>query len=225
VPSAGPFHKSTSTRECWWIPSNGKYRRIPVASRAGWGLGKGTCNVSSRNSGNAASGDQQSRGLSDDAGSEILVSKKGETTRRVSVTTLFGSGDETANIVLTGGEEVRVPEAGRVYVVGNVKRPCNFLLKQGEVASVLKAMSYAEGLMSYTSAKAYIYRREANGNKNEIEIPLRNIMTRKASDVPLMADDILYIPENDNRKLLVTTLGKVLLIGGGAIATALVVYH
>ena len=41
------------------------------------------------------------------------------------------SSDPTLNIELEGGEEVRVPEAGRVYVVGNVKKPGAYLIKDG----------------------------------------------------------------------------------------------
>ena len=122
-------------------------------------------------------------GLTETAGQEILVTRKGEVTRRISVNALFGGGDETLNMVLSGGEEVRIPEAGRVFVVGNVKKPCNYLITQGNESTVLKAMSYSEGLQTYSSKTAYIYRREGSGGKNEIEIPLRDIMARKAPDV------------------------------------------
>jgi polysaccharide biosynthesis/export protein len=164
-------------------------------------------------------------GLTENAGPDVLVSKKGQLTRHVSVKALFGGGDEGVNLILTGGEEIRLPEAGRVFVVGNVKKPCNYLIADGSESSVLKAMSYAEGLMTYSSKSAYIYRREANGSRNEVEIPLHNILARKTGDVPLLAGDILYVPENGSRKAVMSTLGKVLLIGGGAVVTALVLYH
>jgi len=163
-------------------------------------------------------------GLSENAASEVLVSKTGSVTRRVSIRTLFG-GDEAENLILTGGEQVRVPEAGRVFVVGNVKKPCNYVITDGNESSVMKAMSFSEGLMTYSTKTAYIYRREVNGNTNEMEIPLRDILSRKAPDVPLLADDVLYVPENSKQKTLFSALSKILLIGGGALVTALVIYR
>ena len=175
----------------------------------------------------------RAEGLTDTAGSEILVTKseigadgnkKTGMTRRITVKALFESGDENANLVLTGGEEVRVPEAGRVFVVGNVKKPCQFPIKQGE-ASVLQALAYSEGLLRYSTKQAYIYRREGNGQKNEIPIELQKIMRRQVPDVQLLPDDILYVPENEKKRMSMTALASILTVGGGAAAYALVVYH
>ena len=47
------------------------------------------------------------------------------------------TADPAANIKLTGGEEVRVPEAGRIFVVGNVKKPGAFAVRDGAETSVL----------------------------------------------------------------------------------------
>jgi polysaccharide export outer membrane protein len=164
-------------------------------------------------------------GLTENAGPYVLVTKKGEGARRISVKELFTNGDAAEDIILKGGEEVRIPEAGRVFVVGNVRKPCNYLITDGSESSVMKAMSYSEGVMTYSTKSAYIYRREASGSHNEIEIPLRDIMARKAADVPLLADDILYVPEDSTKRSLISILGKVLLVGGGAALTALVLYH
>lgn len=165
----------------------------------------------------------KAEGLSDVAGSEILVTKKGEPTRRVTVKALFEAKDESANVVLTGGEEVRIPEAGRVFVIGNVKKPCQYPLKQGE-STVMQALAYSEGLLRYSTKQAFIYRREANGSKNEIPIELQKIMKREAPDVALLADDILYVPENEKKRMSMTALATLAAVGGGA-AVALVYTH
>ena len=117
-----------------------------------------------------------------------------------------------------------MPEAGRVFVVGNVKKPCQFPIKQGE-ASVLQALAYSEGLLRYSTKQAYIYRREGNGQKNEIPIELQKIMRRQVPDVQLLPDDILYVPENEKKRMSMTALASILTVGGGAAAYALVVYH
>ena len=169
-------------------------------------------------------------GLPPVAGSEILVSKTQSTPggqptslmQRVSVKALIDGSDPEANLRLSGGEEVRVPEAGKVFVVGNVKKPGAFPVEDGAETSVLKMLALAEGLAPFAGKQAYIYRREASGSKNEIPIELSKIMARKAPDAPLLANDVLYIPDNRNGRLGLAILEKVLLFGGTAGATALV---
>jgi polysaccharide export outer membrane protein len=169
-------------------------------------------------------------GLTPVAGSEILISKTqpgsgGEPTsliQRVSVKGLIDAADPEANLRLTGGEEVRVPEAGKVFVVGNVKKPGAFAVEDGAETSVLKMLALAEGLAPYSGKQAFIYRREATGSKNEIVIELGKIMERKAPDATLLANDILYVPDNRSRKLGLAVLERVLAFGSTAGATALI---
>ncbi len=169
-------------------------------------------------------------GLSPEAGSEILVSRPAadpagaaaSLVQRIPVHGLIDAADPALNISLTGGEEIRVPEAGRIFVVGNVKKPGAYPIQDGRDSSVLKMLAVAEGLEPFAMKEAYVYRREASGSKNEIPIPLKQIMERKAPDMPLLANDILYIPDNARRRLKMSVLEKVLLFGGTAGATALI---
>jgi polysaccharide export outer membrane protein len=168
-------------------------------------------------------------GLTPETGSEILITKSQQGTdsavvpliRRVRVKALIDSSDPDANLKLTGGEEIRVPEAGKVFVVGNVKKPGAFAVLDGTESSVLKMLALAEGLSPFAGREAYIYRREASGSKNEVAIELRKIMDRKAPDAPLLPNDVLYIPDNRNRRLGMATLERILLFGSTAGATAL----
>src|SRR5579883_3435521 len=84
-------------------------------------------------------------------------------------------------------------------------------------------LALAEGLAPYADKQAFIYRRDGTG-KAEIAIPLDQIMKRKAKDVVLSANDILYIPDNKGRRLGTAALEKILLCGSTAGATALI-YH
>ncbi len=169
-------------------------------------------------------------GLTPDAGPEILVTKSqpgadgqpAQLIQRVSVKSLIDLADREANLKLTGGEEVRVPGAGRVFVVGNVKRPGAYMVQEGAETSVLKVLALAEGLTQFSGKQAYIYRREASGSKNEIPIELNRIMERKAPDAPLLADDVLYIPDNHGKRLGLAALEKLLMFGSTAGATALI---
>jgi len=163
-------------------------------------------------------------GLTDNAGSEVLVSgqptvesdKSVKLIQRIPVHSLLAGENPALNLHLEGGEEIRVPEAGRVFVVGNVKKPGAFYITDGAESSVMKALALSEGLNSYSSHKAYIYRQEAgSGGRNEIPVELKKIMDRKMPDVALMSNDILYVPDaaglRASMKVLETSLG----IGAG----------
>ncbi len=169
-------------------------------------------------------------GLGPDAGPEVLISKTqpgpdGAPTslvQRVLVKALIDVADPEVNIKLTGGEEIRVPEVGKIFVVGNVKRPGAYPVQDVSETTVFKLLAVAEGLMPMASKQAFIYRREGGtGAKNEIPIELGKIMDRKAPDVPLLANDILYIPDNRSKRLGVAVLEKILMFGSTAGATAL----
>jgi polysaccharide biosynthesis/export protein len=161
-------------------------------------------------------------GLTELAGSEILVSDSRQQVHRISVKGLLETSDPSLNIPLSGGEEIRVVEAGKAFVVGNVKKPGAFVLKDREESSVLQMLALAEGLTGFPSKRAYIYRRHADGSRTEVTVELSQILRRKQTDVGIMAEDILYIPEDKSRKLSIAALEKVLLFGSTAGATALV---
>ena len=175
----------------------------------------------------------RAQGLTETAGSEVLVSqlqpgpngKPVTLTRRILVRGLIDQADPALNLTLTGGEEIRVPEAGRVYVVGDVKKSGAFPVREGNETSVLQMVALAEGLAPYSAKEAYIYRREANGNKNEIAVPLDKIMLRKAPDVALTENDILYIPDNRTKRMTLGTLEKLLGVGTAMGAAAIYVVH
>jgi polysaccharide export outer membrane protein len=172
-------------------------------------------------------------GLSPEAGAEILVTRTqpgpdgtaSALVQRILVKGLIDAADPALNIVLNGGEEIRVPESGKVYVIGNVKNPGAFPVGDGTESTVLKMLALSQGLMPFAAKEAYIYRREGNGSKNEIPIPLSKIMERKAPDTPLLANDILYVPDNKGRRMTLGALEKVLLVGTGMGAAALYVYR
>jgi len=157
-------------------------------------------------------------GVTPEAGSYILVTKRkpagsgaAETlTRRIAVRALIDAADPEVNLTLTGGEEIRVPEAGRIFVVGNVRKPGAFRAGDGSETSVLKALALAEGLTPFASKQAYVIRRnDVTGEAGEIPVELKKILARKAPDVPLFADDVLYIPDNSGRRASMTALAKV----------------
>ncbi len=157
-------------------------------------------------------------GLSPLAGPEILVSRLQPTgdggsavlVQRIPVKALIDMADPDMNLRMTGGEEIRVPEVGKVYVVGTVRRPGAFPVQNTSETTVLQMLAMAEGLAPFASKQAYVYRQDpATQAKHEIPIELKKILDRKSPDVPLQPNDILYIPDNTGRRITVSALEKI----------------
>lgn len=174
----------------------------------------------------------RAQGLADNAGSEILVTsrapdangKPAMLVQRIPVRGLLDGTNLSLNLSLQGGEVIRVPEAGRIFVVGDVKKSGAFYITDGSESSVLKALALSEGLDSFSSNKAYIYRTDDAGeNRKELPIELKKIMDRKSPDVTLMAGDILYIPSANGAKASLKTLETSLGIGT-ALGAAFIYY-
>jgi polysaccharide export outer membrane protein len=173
----------------------------------------------------------RAQGLRDDAGPDILVSisQTGADgapvvlTRRINMRGLIDDADPALNLQLTGGEEIRVPEVSKIYIVGNVRKPGAFPVQDGGDTTVLQMLALAEGLMPFAGKQAFIYRREGAGAKSEIAVPLDKIMKREAPDVLLTANDILYITDRSGKRAAFAALEKVLGISG-ALGSAALMY-
>ncbi|MGQ9633338.1 MAG: polysaccharide biosynthesis/export family protein [Bryobacteraceae bacterium] len=161
-------------------------------------------------------------GLSPDAGPEILVTRTERDSdgrpwpvvQRIPVKALIDSANPEVNLRLSGGEEIRVPEVGRIYVVGTVRKPGAYPVPNETEATVLQLLALAEGLGPFAAKRAYIYRPDpATGARHEMQIELKRIMARKAPDVPLQPSDILYIPDSSGRRLTVSTLERIAAFG------------
>jgi polysaccharide export outer membrane protein len=142
----------------------------------------------------------RAHGIAPDAGAEVIVSSPDKSTGKrkatsVPIKDLLSGQDPKLNIPLHGGEEVRVPEAAKLFVTGNVKLPGLYRINDAEGSSVLRALALSQGTLPDTAKEAYVYRMAAGANqREEIAVPLHDILCRKAADVPLQANDILYVP-------------------------------
>jgi polysaccharide export outer membrane protein len=174
----------------------------------------------------------RAQGLSAEAGTEILVTRPPLTpggiplVERIPVKGLIDAADPALNVLLHGGEEVRVPQIGRVFVVGNVKHPGAFKIEDGFGLTLLKALAMAEGLMPYANKQAFIYRHgDSASPQQEVAIDLRKILDRKMPDVPLSANDILYIPDNRTARLTMTTIDRAIGFASSTASGILIYSH
>jgi polysaccharide export outer membrane protein len=105
------------------------------------------------------------------------------------------SGHALSNVPVESGDTIVVSKAGMVYVVGDVKDPTGIILENSHL-TVLQAIAMAHG--ANPTAKlgaAKLLRKGANGAQ-EIPIPLDKILSTKSPDLPLYADDVLFVPNS-----------------------------
>ncbi len=172
----------------------------------------------------------RAQGFTPDAGPELIVSfRKGANGEKsplhVPIRSLLAAKDASLNIVLVGGEEIRVPEAQKLFIVGNVKMPGSYPLADPDGSTVLKALALSQGALPFSAKRAYIYRLVADsGKREEVPVDLRDILRRKAPDVALQANDILYVPDNPKSRLTAGALDRMTGFGS-SVASGLILWH
>jgi polysaccharide export outer membrane protein len=115
---------------------------------------------------------------------------------RISAQGLDGDG----NPVMAAGDTVYVPQAGVVYVVGEVMRPGGFLLDKDTTLTVVQAIALAQGTTPIASrSRVRIVRTEQNGTRQVIALDLQKVLDSKRPDIQLQKNDILYVPRSTAR--------------------------
>lgn len=169
----------------------------------------------------------RAEGITAEAGIEVIVTRQtegsgGAAVERVPIQRLINQADPAVNFTLHGGEEIRVPEAGKIFVVGNVRRPGAFAVRDAEGQTVLKLVALSEGLLPFAAKLAYVYRSDNSGVKREIPVELERIMQRKAPDFALNVEDILYVPDNTRRRTTMTVIDRVTSFGSNTASGVLI---
>jgi polysaccharide biosynthesis/export protein len=126
--------------------------------------------------------------------------------------------DVSGNIEILPGDTITVPRAPIIYVVGDVGRPSGLLIDNGSL-TVLQALALAGGT-NHTAklGGARIIRKGPTG-MTETKVEIKKMLEAKSPDLPLQADDILFVPVSSGKVLA----GKTLEIATAA-ATAVTVY-
>jgi len=89
---------------------------------------------------------------------------------------------------------VLVPRAGIVYVLGEITRPGGYVLNSNGGITVLQVIAAAGGpthLAGY--GKTTLIHRTPTGLQEQ-KLDLKKLLRGKAPDIPVQADDILFVP-------------------------------
>jgi polysaccharide biosynthesis/export protein len=169
-------------------------------------------------------------GLTQDAGPYLFVSfppgpdgSPGMPPQQISIRSLMDGTDPSLNLRFHGGEDVRIPEAQRIYVLGNVKKPGAYAVQDAPTTSVMKALALSEGVLPFATKEAYIYRSvPGKTERQEIPVQLQAIIQRKSPDLPLQGGDIFYIPDNHGKRLTANVLERITGFGSTTMSGVLI---
>ncbi len=155
-------------------------------------------------------------GLKPDAGPNVLITRESQwgklhagavtedpathdSSTTLPLDSLLSLKSPQNNILMQPGDTVSVPRADLVYVVGDVKKSGGFELTTHNTMSLLHAVTLAEGLGPDNAAgRARILRPAPNGDGSMSQIPIDipKILDGRDKDVPLFANDILFVPHS-----------------------------
>jgi len=134
-------------------------------------------------------------GLMPDADRHIVLERGGKDGERIHAFLPNRADDAlNADILVRPGDTVIVPKAGIVYVLGDVAHPGGYVMQNDSQLTVLQAIALAAGTSKTASERHVRLVRNVDGMSQSIDLPLRDMERGRTPDVPLHANDILYVP-------------------------------
>lgn len=136
-------------------------------------------------------------GTSPKAGRIVSISRREHPESPRSVM-LSNDATESAksNIEVFPGDTVVVSRAAVVYVVGDVHKPSGVVMDNGTDMTVLQAIAMAEGTNSTAALNNAKLIRTTRTGRQELPLALKDILSSKAPDVRLQAEDIIFVPNS-----------------------------
>jgi polysaccharide export outer membrane protein len=153
------------------------------------------------------------QGLDQNAGKTIQVMRRATAdtqepqTINVSTEDLFEKGRTDLNILIHAGDVINVLQAGSIFVVGEVIRPGEFVLRQGRDVTASQAVALGGGFSRDAQKdRCLIIRLHRDGSKEEIPVNVGKILDGSLTDVALSPNDILFVPANKLKSGLMKAL-------------------
>jgi polysaccharide biosynthesis/export protein len=134
-------------------------------------------------------------GLTEYADPHIVIERGGKDGERIRAF-LSNRADDALNadVLVRPGDIVMVPKAGIVYILGDVAHPGGYVMQNDSQMTVLQAIALAAGASKTASERHVRLVRSVDGQSQSVDLPLRDMERGRDPDVPLKANDILYVP-------------------------------
>lgn len=182
-------------------------------------------------------------GVRDDAGQKVTITRreewgtlplpnvrhdaKGEfSSAEVRLKDVLEARNGGENITILPNDIVSVARAETIYVLGAVNRAGSIVLKEQDTLSVLQALSIAGGLERTAAPQKAKILRGGTGETQRTEVPLdlKQVFSGKAIDIALQPNDILFIPDS-NQKRAALRFAEALAALGTTAGAGFVLYH
>jgi polysaccharide biosynthesis/export protein len=138
---------------------------------------------------------QAAGGLSDRASGSITISHRGDLENPVKVEFSQNPAEMVrSNVELHPGDTVFAAKAPMVYVLGEVNKPGGYILNSAGAMTVLRVVAAAGGPTSAAAVGNTKMVRRTPSGLQQLPVPLKAILRGKTADMPLLADDILFVP-------------------------------
>jgi len=138
-------------------------------------------------------------GLTERAGRVVTITHRNQPDAPVTVTLARNLNESPeSNVEILPGDTVIVSKADVVYVVGDVARPSGFMMDSGRL-TVLQAIALAGGTTRTSKTDGIKIIRKGPDGVAETPVHLKKILQAKIPDVPLQANDILFVPSSARR--------------------------
>lgn len=138
-------------------------------------------------------------GMTPKAGRYVLVTHRNRPDHPIRVPVSADAQSMANNIPLEPGDTVVVSKAGLVYVVGDVRQPGGFVMENDKNITVLQAIALAQGIGPNPALNAAKLIRKTPAGPQDIPVAIKKILSAKAPDLELQADDIIFIPDSTSK--------------------------
>jgi polysaccharide export outer membrane protein len=145
-------------------------------------------------------------GLTEKAGRSITITHRNQPAEPDTVSISRNLADSPdSNVAVLPGDTIIVRKADVVYVVGDVGRPSGLLMESGRI-TVLQAIALAGGTGRTAKLSGARIIHKGPGGMTETPLHLKQILEAKSPDLPMQADDILFVPTSAAKALTGRTL-------------------
>jgi polysaccharide export outer membrane protein len=143
-------------------------------------------------------------GLSDRASHTITIQRRDPSIKPFTVLVPNDAATDMANDpMINPGDIVVVPRAGIVYILGNVGHPSGVVMSEDGQITLMQALSQAGSTLPTSAVKNLMIFRKTDGQYQKLPVNLDKIVKGKQPDLPLEAQDVVWVPFSYARNIVV----------------------
>src|ERR1700691_1385420 len=147
-------------------------------------------------------------GLKDTASTEILIRRHGQSGDPEKIQfSRDGKSLSGPIVTVSPGDQIIVPLAGIVYLLGDLNRPGGYVMSENGKITILQALAMAGGPTRTAAENSARLLRTTPSGYQETPVLLKDIMKGKRPDFDLEPRDIVYVPFSQMKNALLGTQG------------------